>query len=330
MVSLHSEPVRPLHQILLVHRSEGKFRGTNKNQRVVETQAGTKLQVINGGEFLSLAFIFWLKLHGVPQHTTPPRFAESNGLAKRLNRTLQDKCRTMMVAAKVPCYLWAEFYDAANTLRNLTPIDKSQRGGKFEPVAYKGVLVNYHISSTSYEVWDPVNHKVYNVGEPAFDEAASLGWWRQPASSSSSRQDDDNDMAVIFPDIPLDAAETEADSTITSDLDNDSSLDISSEAKAAAPPATSKAELQATTPTPTTSTPASATPSTAPATNPCAAATTTLPETTSTEQTVSNPRRSERSNRGVPPLRLAEMLVAAMEGNNTRRSKDLQACDEVT
>ena len=143
---------------------------------VAERQAGTKLQVIrsdNGGEFLPLAFISWLKLHGVTQQTTPPRYPESNGLAERLNRTLQDKCRTMMVAAKVPGYLWAEFYDAANTLRNLTPvtnlpltplemwagskpdlsklrvlgcsafcqIDKSQRGGKFEPLAYKGVLV---------------------------------------------------------------------------------------------------------------------------------------------------------------------------------------------
>ena len=26
----------------------------------------------------------------------------------------------MMIAAGVPAYLWAEFYDAANTLRNIT------------------------------------------------------------------------------------------------------------------------------------------------------------------------------------------------------------------
>ena len=92
---------------------------------VAERQAGTKLQVIrsdNGGEFLPLAFISWLKLQGVTQQTTPPRSPESNGLAERLNRTLQDKCRKMMVAAKVTGYLWAEFYDAANTLRNLTPV----------------------------------------------------------------------------------------------------------------------------------------------------------------------------------------------------------------
>ena len=71
---------------------------------VAERQAGTKLQVIrsgDGGEFLPLAFISWLKLQGVTQQMTPPRSPESNGLAERLDGTLQDKYRTMMVAAEV-------------------------------------------------------------------------------------------------------------------------------------------------------------------------------------------------------------------------------------
>ena len=89
-----------------------------------------------------------------------------------------------MIAIGVPAYLWAEFYDAANTIRNITPvsnmpctplemwagkepdvyklrvlgceefcqIDKSQRGGKSEPVAYKGVLVNHNSSNNAYHV----------------------------------------------------------------------------------------------------------------------------------------------------------------------------------
>ena len=88
-------------------------------------QSGTKLQVLRldgGGEFLPIAFQSWLKLQGVTQKTIPPRSPKNNGLAERLNRTLQDKCRTMMIAAGVPAYLWAEFYDAANTLCNITPV----------------------------------------------------------------------------------------------------------------------------------------------------------------------------------------------------------------
>ena len=94
-------------------------------------------------------------------------------MVERLNRTLQDKCRTMLIAAKLPGYLWGEVLEAPNMLRNLTlvsniictpsekwtgwkpdlshlraigskafcKIDKGHRNGKFEPVAYRGVLV---------------------------------------------------------------------------------------------------------------------------------------------------------------------------------------------
>ena len=69
---------------------------------VAERQSGTKLQVLrldSGGEFTSHAFSSWLAANGVTQQTTPPRSPESNGMAERLNRTLQDKCRTMMIVA---------------------------------------------------------------------------------------------------------------------------------------------------------------------------------------------------------------------------------------
>ena len=83
-----------------------------------------------------------------------------------------------MIAAEVHGYLWGEVFEAANTLRNLTPvsnmsctpivkwtghkpelsklriignkafcqIQKSKRGGKFEPLDYMGALVNYNDS----------------------------------------------------------------------------------------------------------------------------------------------------------------------------------------
>ena len=89
-----------------------------------------------------------------------------------------------MVAAALPGYLWGEFMMAANTLRNVTPvsnldctpyqkwtgqksdiskprvlgtkssgqIDKKERHGKFQPVAYKAVLFGYTMSSNSYRV----------------------------------------------------------------------------------------------------------------------------------------------------------------------------------
>ena len=92
---------------------------------VVEMQSGTQVHVMRtygGGELISHAFEAWLFDKCATIQTTPPNSAESNDNSERLNRTLQDKCRTMMMATEVPGYLWGEFMEATNTLRNLTPV----------------------------------------------------------------------------------------------------------------------------------------------------------------------------------------------------------------
>ena len=206
--------------------------------------------------------------------------------------------------------------EAVNTLRNLTPvsnmsctpiekwtghepnlsklriigskafceIQKSHRGGKFEPVAYMGALVNYNNSSNAYRVWDPSNAKVYNVGSLASDETANLGCWRLPRA-------DEGDMDVEFPDLltytaPVLAAPLQlAIADMTPPYIADLSLDPDATPAIAVPAQASQlANLQA-----------------SPA---------IIPDS-STQLT--SPRRSNRSNRGVPPLRLAEIMAAAID-----------------
>ena len=139
---------------------------------VAENESKTqllKLRSDKGGEFTSNTFKSWLALHGVTHHTTPPRSLESNGLAERLNRTQQDKAKTIMAVGSLPVSLWAEILEATNLIRNMTPvtnlsctpfekwtglkpdpsklrvlgckafcqIDKSARNGKFMPVSYQ-------------------------------------------------------------------------------------------------------------------------------------------------------------------------------------------------
>ena len=65
-----------------------------------EVQTGRKLNRLrsdNGGEFLSDVFTNWLSLRGVTQQTTPSWSPQSNGIAERANKTLQDKTRTMLL-----------------------------------------------------------------------------------------------------------------------------------------------------------------------------------------------------------------------------------------
>ena len=177
---------------------------------MAEGQSKTKLLKLrsdNGGEFTSHAFKSSMALLGVQLQTTPPRSPESNGVAERWNRTVQDKTRTVMSASSLPGYMWAEVLHAVNMLRNMssvtnlvyTPwemwtgqkpnlsklralgckafcqIPKSARGGKFAPVSFVGVLVSYTSHSPAYRVWDTARQKVYDVAAPAFDEAAPLG-----------------------------------------------------------------------------------------------------------------------------------------------------------
>ena len=90
---------------------------------VAEGQSKTKLlrlRADNGGEFTSNAFKSSMALLGVQLQTTPPRSPESNGVAERWNRTVQDKTRTVMSAASLPGYMWAKVLQAVNMLRNMS------------------------------------------------------------------------------------------------------------------------------------------------------------------------------------------------------------------
>ena len=180
---------------------------------VAEGQSQTKmlkLRTDNGGEFTSNAFKSSMALLGVQLQTTPPHSPESNGVAERWNRTVQDRTRTVMSASSLLGYMWAEVLHAVNMLRNMSPvtnlvctpwemwtgqkpnlsklrvpvckafcqIPKSAKEGKFAPVSFMGVLVSYTSHSPAYRVWHTEKQMVYDVAALAFDDVASPGWWR--------------------------------------------------------------------------------------------------------------------------------------------------------
>ena len=65
----------------------------------MENERGLKLgrlRTHNGGEFTSAALRTWLKEKGVSQEFTPPLTPQANGVAERMNRTLQEMARSMM------------------------------------------------------------------------------------------------------------------------------------------------------------------------------------------------------------------------------------------
>ena len=77
-------------------------------------------------------------------------------------------------------------------------IPKAARGGKFNPVYYKGVLVRYSRSSPAYRVWHYDKQKVYDIAAPTFDEDVEPGWWRVLEALAT-----EDEEPVLFRDVLL-------------------------------------------------------------------------------------------------------------------------------
>nr|GEV66938.1 hypothetical protein [Tanacetum cinerariifolium] len=75
-------------------------RGLQAQVRVVRTNKGT--------EFLNQTLHAYFAAEGILHQTSVARTPEQNGVVERQNRTLVEAARTMLSAAKVPLFFWAE------------------------------------------------------------------------------------------------------------------------------------------------------------------------------------------------------------------------------
>lgn len=85
---------------------------------------GTKiarLRCDNGGEYTSNSFRRFCRTEGIRMETTVPYSPQQNGVAERLNRTLLDKSRSMLLDAGLPKSMWGEAVLAATYILNRSP-----------------------------------------------------------------------------------------------------------------------------------------------------------------------------------------------------------------
>ncbi|GJQ97818.1 retrovirus-related pol polyprotein from transposon TNT 1-94 [Tanacetum coccineum] len=75
-------------------------RGLHAQVRTVRTNKGT--------EFLNKTLHAYFAKEGIRHATSTARTPEQNGVVERRNRTLVEAARTMLSAAKVPLFFWAE------------------------------------------------------------------------------------------------------------------------------------------------------------------------------------------------------------------------------
>lgn len=90
------------------------------SRSLVEKKVKT-LRSDNGGEYTSKKFEAYLKSEGIRHECTIPKTPEQNGVAERLNRTLDESSRSMLLDAKLSQKFWAEAVSTVVYLKNRCP-----------------------------------------------------------------------------------------------------------------------------------------------------------------------------------------------------------------
>ena len=170
------------------------------------TQYETMVQILrtdNALEFTQNAIEEICLAHGIVHQTTCPYTSQQNGVAERKHRHLLDMVRTLLLAMRVPQYLWCEAVLTATYLVNrlpsaalggaiplqrLTPAadlfslpprvfgctafvqDHTPGLSKLAPRAQKGVFVGYSRTQKGYRVYFPDRRQYITSADVTFHE----------------------------------------------------------------------------------------------------------------------------------------------------------------
>lgn len=114
---------RKVHVYLIKNKSD-VFDKFKEYKAMVENQLNLsikKLRTDNGREYLSNEFKSFLTKNGISHQTSTPYTPQQNGLAERMNRTLLERARCMLLNAKLQKQYWAEAVSTAAYITNRCP-----------------------------------------------------------------------------------------------------------------------------------------------------------------------------------------------------------------
>lgn len=174
---------------------------------MLETQCELSVKRIRtdrGGEYLNEDVRQYLSTKGIVHEKSAPYTPEQNGAAERLNRTLVERVRAMLLEANLAFKLWAEAVLTANYIRNRSPVKHceaktpwelvfakrpdvshlrvfgavaymqrpKETRRKLEATSVKGIFVGYEAGSKAYRVL--VNNKIHVSRNVIVDEGDML------------------------------------------------------------------------------------------------------------------------------------------------------------
>lgn len=184
---------------------------------MVERQTNKKLKCVradNGGEYCG-PFEEYCKTFGIRLEKTPPKTPQLNGVAERMNRTIEERVRCMISHAKLSKSFWGEAVKTAVDIINLSPSGPLNKGipdevwsGKkisYDHLKVFGCLAFVHIpkderakldsktkqciylgspkNEFGYRLWDPVKRKIIRSRDVIFFEDQTIEDLKQAEKS---------------------------------------------------------------------------------------------------------------------------------------------------
>ena len=221
-VTFIDDSTRKLWVYFLKTKSE-VFDTFRKWKAMAENETGLKIKRVrsdNGGEYRDNRFREFCTNNGIKMEKTVPMTPQQNGVAERMNRTLNECARSMRIHACLPKMFWAEAVNTAAYLINHGPsipldgkipeevwsrkevnllhlrvfgcisyvhIDSAERS-KLDAKSNKCVFVGYGGDEFGYRFWDYENRKIIRSRDVIFNEIVMYKDKSIAESSSSSTE----------------------------------------------------------------------------------------------------------------------------------------------
>lgn len=198
----------------------------------IEKESGQQIKTFrtdNGGEFCNDRLKDFLRAQGIRHQTTIPYNPQQNGLAERMNRSIVEKARCLLIDANLNKKFWAEAVNTSVYLINRSPtaalsnmvpegawtnkkvdlfnlkvfgskvmvhIPKAKRR-KFDPKSEENIFVGYCENQKGYRVYNVVTKKVTSTRDAIFIENAGI--MNNDIDFMSSSVNSEQDIVSVIP-----------------------------------------------------------------------------------------------------------------------------------